>query len=97
MPGSLDRRLKRYAIYAAVHGLAVMLALSGVIGTVGIIVVLVASLPLLWAIGAFQADAALNGALDETDRSRWGIAFWFLPWSATLYWYRHVAPRQFDD
>jgi len=84
------RRLTRYALYAAVHGAMVVIALTGVLGTIGGVVVLVAFLPLLLAWGTFQADIALNPALDEVDRTRWRIALWCLPWSMTAYWYRHV-------
>lgn len=47
-------------------------------------------LPLLPAIGPFQAEVALNPVLDEDGRRRWRIALYVLPWSMTLYWQRYV-------
>jgi hypothetical protein len=51
---------------------------------------LVVGVPLLAAIGPFQAQVALNADLDEDARRRWRIALYLVPWSMTLYWYRYV-------
>ena len=76
-------RLHRYAVFAVAHGLGVVLALFGAFGGAGGLLVLVASVPLLWAWGAFQGDVALNDQLDEVDRQRWRIGLWLVPWSMT--------------
>lgn len=87
-------RLTRYAIFSALHGLVVVAAVTGVFGTNYHGMLLLSSLPLLWAWGAFQGDLALNSGIDLAERNRWRIALWILPWAMTLYWYQHVRPRQ---
>ena len=86
----LDPRLKRYAAFLVVHALVVVAALAGVFGESGGLVVLVASVPWVWAYGAFQAHRALNPGLDEEERGRWRIALFLLPWAMAWYWHRHV-------
>lgn len=87
-------RLARYAIFSALHGVVFVAAMAGLWGNGAYWMLLVASLPLLWACGAFHGDLAMNEQVDEAERSRWRIALWFMPWSMTLYWYRYVRPRQ---
>jgi hypothetical protein len=69
-------------------------ALFGVFGSSGGLVVLFASVPLFFAWGAFHADLATNELIDEPSLTLWRIALWLLPWTMTLYWYRHVRPRE---
>lgn len=73
--------------------MAVGAAIAGAFGSIAGLVVLVASVPLLFAWGAFQADLAMNAPVDEVARSRWRIALYLLPWSVTVYWLRYVRPR----
>jgi hypothetical protein len=82
------RRLTRFAALSVADlvALAVAAALPGW-GGAGLILVWLLLLP---AIGPFQAEVALNPALDEDDRRRWRIALYVLPWSMTLYWHRYV-------
>lgn len=88
------RRMKRYVAFMVVHAAVVALAVAGVFGDFGWLAVLVCALPVVWAWGLFQADLALNGALQNAARDRWRIAFWLLPWSMAAYWLRYVRPRR---
>jgi hypothetical protein len=83
------RRLTRFAAGAMVN-LLVVVAVSAAAPEWKLLVALVAALPLLPAIGPFQADVALNPVLDEDGRRRWRIALYVMPWSMTLYWHRYV-------
>jgi hypothetical protein len=85
------RRMRRYAAFAVVH-LAVVLVVfgGGVGGAAAGLAVLAASLPLLFALGLFQADVAMNPSLDEVARGHWRIALWLVPWSIALYWLWYV-------
>lgn len=86
----LERRLRRYAIFAAVHAVLMIVFLVGPLpGWAGVVVVL-ASIPFLFAWGHFHVDLIRNGALDEATRLRWRSAFYLLPWSMALYWLRYV-------
>ena len=89
----LERRLRRYAIYAAAHAVAVAayLAAPGSPVTTGL--VLISAVPLIFAWGHFHVDLARNGALREGARWRWRILFWLMPWSMAAYWLRYVRPR----
>src|SRR4051794_21908064 len=91
MSTSSYRRLTRFAAFAVAH-LALVLALlvGGVLAAQAGLVLLVASIPLLFAWGSFQTDVALNPRLDEAERARWRIAMWLLPWTIALYWHVHV-------
>ena len=53
-------------------------------------VLLLVSVPLLPAWGAYLGDVALNSDLDGAERARWLITLYLLPWSMTLYWHLHV-------
>jgi hypothetical protein len=90
-------RLTRYAGLAVVHLVVVVAALSGALGagSAGLLILL-ASVPFLFAWGAFQADVATNPALDEVERGRWRIALWVVPWAMTLYWLRYVRDARPD-
>jgi hypothetical protein len=88
---TLDDRLTRYAAFAAVHGVVAVAAAAGVVPWV---VVLVATAPLLFAWGAFHADLATNGEIAESERNRWRMLLWLVPWSMTAYWLRYVRPRR---
>ena len=91
----LYRRLTRYAAFAGLHGLVVVPLWFGVAHDgLGSVVLLVVSLPLMWAWGQFQADVALNPWIDEPSRSRWRIALACLPWSMTVYWACQVRTRR---
>lgn len=90
-------RMARYAAFSAAHGVVVVAALSGVIGENAGLIVLIASVPLFFAWGHFQADVATNPTLDSTQRQRWRIVLWCFPWSATAYWYSQVRPRRPND
>jgi hypothetical protein len=89
----VEDRLARYAVFSTVHAVVVLSALLGVFGPQGWLVVLIASGPLIFAWGAFQADVAMNSRLDESDRNRWRILLWMLPWSMAVYWHSYVRPR----
>jgi len=91
------RRFTRYAAFSVLHGLIVVLAVVGLAGPDPGLVVLVASIPLLFAWGAYQGDIALNPLLDEAGRTRWRIGGWCLPWSMALYWHRHIRARRPGD
>jgi hypothetical protein len=93
----LEEPLARYAVFSTVHAVVVLGALFGVLGPHDWLVVLIASVPLLFAWGAFQADVAMNPVLDERDRNRWRILLWLLPWSMAAYWHRYVRPRKAYD
>jgi len=86
--------MSRYAAFAVLHGMVVVVALTGLLGAASGLAVLVASVPLLLAWGAFQADVAVNPRFDETARYRWRIVLWVLPWSMAVYWQLHVRPRE---
>jgi hypothetical protein len=82
-------RLTHLAAFAVVN-LAVILVALAMPGPVGFSLVVLASLAIYVGIGPFQADIALNASLDETERRRWRIALFLVPWCMTLYWHRHV-------
>lgn len=94
MSAALEGRLARYAVFATVHAVVFLAALLGVFAPYGGLVVLIASAPLLFAWGAFQADVAMNPLFDESNRNRWRILLWMLPWSMAVYWHRFVRPRR---
>ena len=87
-------RLTRYAVFSVVHGVIAIVALSRVAEPWAVYALALASLPLFFAWGSFQADVALNPLLDEPGRTRWRVFLWMLPWSMALYWLRHVRPRR---
>jgi hypothetical protein len=90
---TIDARLRRYALYSGFHGVVVVGALSGLLGSSPGLIILIASGPLVFAWGSFQADVAFNSQLDHTERNRWRILLWMVPWSMTFYWHRYVRPR----
>jgi len=51
---SFDDRLTRYALFAALHGVVVIAAVLGAFGSASWLVVLVVSVPLLFAWGHFR-------------------------------------------
>ena len=83
------RRLTRWAVFAAFTLPTVLVGAGRPDGNVWLIA-FAAWLLLLLAIGPYQADVALNPALDESDRRHWRIALFLFPWSMALYWHRHV-------
>jgi hypothetical protein len=85
------RRLQRYAGFSLVQ-LCVMTIVGtrGVESGAAVAAVLVASAPVLWAWGLFQADVAMNPRFEESDRRRWRIILACLPGSMAFYWLRHV-------
>ena len=76
--------------YFAVANLAVILIGLAMPGPVAVVLVLVASLAIYVGIGPFQADVALNESLDDSERRRWRITLYLVPWAMTLYWHRYV-------
>ena len=90
-------RLKRYAAFSVGHAVVVVAALAGLAGPQPGLVVLVTSIPLLFAWGPFQADIALNPALDVAAQTRWRVLVWCLPWSMALYWQLYIRPRRVFD
>ena len=85
------RRFARYALFSLVHLVIVALVvLTPLDGGLGGLIVLVVSVPLLWAWGLFHADLTMNESLDDRERTAWRIALWCVPWSMALYWHRHV-------
>ena len=82
-------RLTRLAIFAVADLVVILVALA-LPGPVAVAFVLIASLAIYVGIGPFQADLALNSALDETERQRWRIALYVVPWAMALYWHRYV-------
>jgi hypothetical protein len=98
MPSPSDKRLARYAVFSITHLAVVLIVLLGPFRSQdGALLVLLASVPLLWAWGHFHADVATNPALDHTGRTWWRVTFWCLPWAMTLYWLLHVRPRHAFD
>jgi hypothetical protein len=91
---SYRRRLARYAVCSSVQVLVVVAIVLGGAGfaAYGVAALLLVSLPLLWAWGAFQAEVAMNPYLDDVERARWRILLACLPGSMAVYWYRHVRP-----
>ncbi len=90
-------RLARAAAFSLLQLLAVVAVVFGpVAASVAGLVVLAASLPVVFTWGHVQADVAMNGALDEVERNRWRIAVWCVPGAVALYWLRHVRPRAID-
>ena len=83
------RRLTRYAVWSVVS-LLVALAVTAASPESLWLIPIVMGLPLLPAIGPFQAEVALNPVLDDEGRRRWRIVLYVLPWSMTLYWHRYV-------
>jgi hypothetical protein len=93
----LTTRLRRYAIFTLAYSTVLVLLLAGVVPeTVGFVFVVVFALGLVWSWGAFLAHLALNDALDDVDRRRWTIAFYFVPPSMAAYWWIHVRGRGVD-
>jgi hypothetical protein len=86
-------------VISALHLLLVLATLVGLLDawTWGPTLTLAALIMLFWSTGHFQADVALNPALDEFDRRRWRVALWCLLWSMTLYWQLHVRSRRAFD
>jgi hypothetical protein len=98
MPTASDKRVARYAGLSIVHLSVVLVVLFGPFRSLDRgLVILVASLPLLWAWGHYQADVATNPRLDDTDRTWWRIVLWCLPWAMTLYLLRQVRTRRAID
>jgi hypothetical protein len=81
-----SRRLGRYA---AISLLSLPVCGAALLFGAGM-VTLAVSVPFLLAWGPYQAEIAVNPVFDDTDRRRWRIALYVLPWLLTLYWYRHV-------
>jgi len=90
MTARLQRRLRRAAICSALQAAIVLAAFAGVPYDAALVALVLVSLPLLWALGPFQADVSLNTALDEDDRRRWRIALASVPGAMALYWHRHL-------
>jgi len=88
------RRLTRNAAFAVVHGVVVLVSLSGLSGTFAGPLVFFASVPLMLAWGTFQADIAMNPELGDDGRVRWRVALFCLPWSMAVYWHRYVRSSQ---
>ena len=85
------RRFARYALFSVAHLVVVLIVvLTSLDGDVGGLVVLVVSVPLLWAWGLFHADLTMNQDLDDRERTAWRIALWCVPWTMALYWHRHI-------
>ena len=89
---SLDRRLRRYAIWAAAHAVIVVVVLAAPGSAWSATIVFAAALPFIFAWGHFHVDLIRNGVLDDAARWRWRILFWLLPWSMAVYWFRYVRP-----
>ena len=87
----MQSRLARYAAFTLLH-LVVVLAALALGGHQTGLIVLVVSIPLLFAWGHFQAHVAMNPELDEAGRRRWRVLLYVVPWSMSLYWYRYVRP-----
>ena len=63
-----DRRLRRYAVLTLPQSFLVALFVTGLLPpSIGFAVVVLASLPLLWSWGAYQAHLALNETLDAVE------------------------------
>lgn len=93
-----ERRLQRYAFLTLPLTGIVVLVLAGALPTsAGVLAILFASLPLLWAWGPYQGHLALNGALDGIEKNRWRIAFYLVPPSMALYWLLHIRGRSAID
>ena len=93
----LERRLRRYAIFAAVHAVIVLVALAAPVSVWTGVVVAVTALPFLFSWGHFHVDLIRNGELSEVARLRWRWLLWLLPWSIAWYWFRYVRPRSEAD
>jgi len=95
---SFERRLQRYAFLTLPLLALVVLFLAGALPAgAGPIAILLASIPLIWAWGPYQAHLGLNDTLDEIERQRWRIAFYLVPPSMALYWMLHVRGESAID
>lgn len=84
-------RFRRYAVFSLLQLIGVVLVgVTGLESGYAAAVVLVVSLPVLWAWGAFQADVAINASFEDSDRRRWRVLLACLPGSMALYWHRHI-------
>lgn len=93
----LDRRLRRYALFAAAHAVLVVAVLAASVPAWTVSLTLLTALPFVFAWGHFHVDLVRNAAVDESARTRWRILFYLLPWSIAVYWLRHVRPREYPD
>lgn len=95
---SFERRLQRYAFLTLpVVAIVVLLIFGALPAESGPIAVVLASLPLIWAWGPYQAHLGLNAGLDEVERQRWRVAFYLVPPSMALYWFLHVRGESAID
>jgi len=86
------RRYARLTRLAALSlgSVAVVLVARALGGTFGLVLFVLAAVPVYLAIGPYQADLALNQSLTEDERRWWRVALFLLPWTMSVYWLRHV-------
>jgi hypothetical protein len=91
MSHRLYRRLRRYAVFSVVQLLVALVVVGGDLESgYAIVALLIASAPVFWAWGPYQADVAMNPHFQERDRRRWRVLLACLPGSLAVYWYRHI-------
>ena len=91
------RKLTRYAVLATLYGVILAAAWAGLVPEWAWLPLAIIWLFFVWAFGQYQADLAVNPALDEAAVRRWRIGFWFMPYSITAYWLVHIRRRRVFD
>lgn len=89
MSASTYARLTRLAALS-LASVAVVLVARALGGMFGLVLFVLAAVPVYLAIGPYQADLVLNDSLTEDERRWWRIALFLLPWTMSVYWLRHV-------